>query len=268
MGHYIEVEKGIKLFVEDIGEGKPVIFLHGWPANQRMFEYQANALIKEGYRFIGIDMRGYGKSDKPHRGYDYNRMADDLREVIDQLEITDATLLGFSMGGAISIRYMARHLEHGVSKLILAGAAAPAFTNRENFSAGIPKENVDELIQASSTNRPAMLHDFGGQFFSQGVCEHFADWFKTLTLEAGGHATIQSAEALREEDLRPCIDNISVPTAIFHGEKDKICPFDLAKEMEKSIQNSTLIPFANSGHSLFYDEQEKFNEELIRFHKD
>lgn len=115
MGRYVQVEPNVSIFVEDIGQGTPVVFLHGWPVNYKMFEYQLNVLPNQGIRAIAIDFRGYGKSDAPSTGYDYDRMADDVRAVIDDLELTDVVLAGFSMGGAIAVHYMARHAGHGVS---------------------------------------------------------------------------------------------------------------------------------------------------------
>ncbi len=117
MGHYIKTEEHVTLFVEDIGHGRPIIFLHGWPLNHKMFEYQMNELPKRGFRFIGVDLRGYGQSDRPWEGYDYDTMADDVKAVIYTLQLENAILAGFSMGGAIAIRYMARHEGADVDKL-------------------------------------------------------------------------------------------------------------------------------------------------------
>ncbi len=265
MAHRIEVEHGTTLFVEDIGSGQPVIFLHGWPVNHRMFEHQMATLPEKGFRFIGVDLRGYGQSDKPASGYDYDRMADDLRVVIDTLELKDAVLCGFSMGGAIAIRYMAKHGEKGVSRLALLGAAAPVFTQRDDFKFGLPKENVDDLILGAYADRADMLKDFGGLFFGKEPSTHFNSWFHSLGMQAGPHATIESARTLRDADLRGDLSAISVPTAILHGRNDEICPFDLAEQMEAGIANATIIPFEESGHSLFHDEREKFNETIIQF---
>lgn len=142
MGRYVQVEPNVKVYVEDIGEGTPVVFLHGWPVNYKMFEYQLNVLPNHGIRAIAIDFRGYGLSDKPSTGYDYDRMADDVRAVIDDLELKDAVLAGFSMGGAIAVHYMARHKGHGVSKLALLSAARPVFTQREGYPYGLTPEQT------------------------------------------------------------------------------------------------------------------------------
>ena len=122
MSNKIEGRNGVKINVEDLGgAGNPVVFIHGWPVNHNMFEYQFTELPKHGYRCIGIDLRGFGDSDKPWDGYNYDTMADDAKVVLDTLNIENAALVGFSMGGAIAIRYMARHKGTHIKKLALLG---------------------------------------------------------------------------------------------------------------------------------------------------
>ena len=230
-----------------------------------MFEYQFNQLPAMGYRCIGIDQRGFGKSDRPWSGYNYNRMADDVRAVIDTLQLEDVILAGHSMGGAVAIRYMARHEGYKVSKLALYGAAAPVFTSRPGYPYGITAEEVNKLIYDTYTNRPQMLANFGDLFFANYLTESFKEWFMDLGLEASGHSTAMALVALRDEDLRQDLAHIHVPTAIFHGKQDKVCPYELAELMHLGIRHSTLTPFKYSGHGLFYCEMRKFNRELIRF---
>ena len=124
MNYFIQVEPHVRLYVNDINPSgrNPILFIHGWPANHNMFEYQYNHLCQLGYRCIGIDSRGFGHSDKPWTGYDYDRMADDLRYVIDGLCLDGIVLAGHSTGGAVAMRYTARHHAHGVSKLVLCAS--------------------------------------------------------------------------------------------------------------------------------------------------
>ncbi|TMV50911.1 alpha/beta hydrolase [Paenibacillus mesophilus] len=263
MGFYVEVEKGVKVYVEDVGVGAPVLLIHGWPVHHEMFEYQVSQLPKYGYRCIQVDLRGFGKSDRPWTGYSYNRMADDIRVVIGTLGISHARLIGFSMGGAISIRYMSRHRGYGISQLLLLAAAAPSFTRRPGYPYGMNKEDVNALIAQNDTNRPQMLHDFGELFFASPITPSFRDWFQSLGLAASSHATAATAISLRDEDLRSDLPNVHVPTTILHGKLDKICPFPLAEQMHRGIRGSVLLPFEKSGHGIFYDELELFNHRLV-----
>ena len=267
MGSYIRVEPNVKIFVEDVNPegGKPILFLHGWPANHKLFEYQFDHLPRRGYRCIGIDLRGFGLSDKPWRGYSYDRLADDVRCVIDALALEDVTLGGHSMGGAIAIRYMARHNGYGVSKLALFGAAAPSFTKRPDFPYGLAREAVNQLIMETLQDRPKMLRGFGEMFFFRNVTEPFADWFFQLGLQAAGWSTAATAISLRDESLFRDLASIHVPTLILHGVHDQVCPFPLAAALHEEIRHSRLVPFANSGHGLFWEEREKFNAELTAF---
>ncbi|MBO3793748.1 alpha/beta fold hydrolase [Bacillus subtilis] len=265
MGHYIKTEEHVTLFVEDIGHGSPIIFLHGWPLNHKMFEYQMNELPKRGFRFIGVDLRGYGQSDRPWEGYDYDTMADDVKAVIYTLQLENAILAGFSMGGAIAIRYMARHEGADVDKLILLSAAAPAFTKRPGYPYGMRKQDIDDMIELFKADRPKTLADLGKQFFEKKVSPELRQWFLNLMLEASSYGTIHSGIALRDEDLRKELAAIKVPTLILHGRKDRIAPFDFAKELKRGIKQSELVPFANSGHGAFYEEKEKINSLIAQF---
>ncbi|WP_315118141.1 alpha/beta hydrolase [uncultured Clostridium sp.] len=267
MGYYIKVEPDVKIYVEDVNPNgsKTILFIHGWPANHNLFEYQFNELPKMGYRCIGMDIRGFGNSDKPWGGYDYNRLADDVRCVVEALKLKDFTLAGHSVGGAIAIRYMARHNGYGVSKLALFAAAAPSFTRRPNFPYGLPKEEVTKLIQGTYSDRPKMLQGFGDIFFFQYTTGPFSDWFFQLGLQGAGWSTAALATTLRDESLFSDLGKIHVPTLILHGIHDKVSLFPLAIAQNKGIRNSKLVPFKYSGHGLFWEERDKFNMELMNF---
>jgi non-heme chloroperoxidase len=263
--HYIAVENSVKIFVEDIGQGQPVIFLHGWPLNHEMFEFQKNELPRHGYRFIGVDFRGYGKSDRPAGGYDYNTMADDLHHVIKELGLCNAVLAGFSMGGAIALRYMSRYQGYGVSKLMLLSPAAPVFTQRADYPYGMKVEDVDDLIRQIETDSTQAMEGFGKMFFNKRPSAETKGWFTHMAMTASTHGTIQSALALRDEDLRSELSSVTVPTLIVHGTKDEICPFEFAEYLSKHLPRVQLLPCEESGHGVFHDEEEKFNQALLDF---
>lgn len=268
MGYYVTVEPNVNIYVEDVNpEGnKTILFLHGWPGSHKLFEYQFNQLPKLGYRCIGIDQRGFGKSDKPYNGYDYNRLSDDVLCVVKALRLTNFTLAGHSTGGAIAIRYMARHHEYGVSKLALFAAAAPSVIQRPYFPYGLQKQAVYDIINGTYNDRPNMLRGFGDIFFFQHITKPFSDWFFQLGLQAAGWATAKVANTwLGEEGLFSDLTKINVPTLILHGIHDKVCLFPLGQAQNKGIKNSKLVPFNDSGHGLFYDQKDKFNKELTQF---
>lgn len=270
MGFYVNVEPNVNIFVEDINpEGdKTILFVHGWPGDHTLFEYQYNQLPKLGYRCIGIDIRGFGQSDRPWHGYDYDTLADDLRCIIDTLQLKDITLGGHSTGGAIVIRYMARHEGHGVSKLALFAAAAPSLIQRPYFPYGITKEAVFDIIEGTYTNRPNMLVNFGNTIFHNYVTSSLSDWIFQLGLHASSWATAAIANTWIDEVLFNDLAMIQVPTLILHGLNDKVCLFPLAMAQKNGIQNAKLLPFECCGHFLFYDQMERFNKELMEFVED
>ena len=264
---YIEVEPNVRLHITDAGKGRPIVLIPGWPLSDEMFEYQYNDLVSNNFRVIGITLRGFGKSDKPYGPYNYNVHVLDIKRILGKLDIKDAVLGGFSMGGAIAIRYASADDGAHVSKLALFGAAAPIWTQRSDFPFNLPKSAVDELIELNYKDRPKLLSNFAKIFSATETTlnEGLGNWLNGICLSASSHATAQCLIALRDTDLRKDLAKILIPTLIMHGRKDKICSFDLAEQMNSLIKDSRIIAFENSGHSLFLEETQKFNKELIRF---
>ncbi|MFO1443851.1 alpha/beta hydrolase [Bacillus sp. Bva_UNVM-123] len=258
MGYFVNIEPGVNLYVEDVNQGgnKTIVFLHGWPLSHKQFEYQFNVLPAMGYRCIGIDWRGFGKSDKPMGGYTFNRLADDIRTVVGTLQINNFTLVGHSTGGAIAIRYMSRHNGFGVSKLVLIDAAAPT---------GFTAEVAHHFLKETLNDRPKMMQDVTDGFFFQYITKPFSDWFLQMGLQAASWSTAAIITTLRDEKLHADLPKINVPTLITHGIHDKVIPYAQAKELNENIKNSQLVPFQYSGHGLFWEEREKFNQLITQF---
>jgi len=173
------------------------------------------------------------------------------------------------MGGAIVIRYVSAYKGAHVSKLVLCGAAAPIWTQRKDFPYNLPQSAVDDLIKLNYKDRPKLLSDFAKIFSATetSLNEGIGSWLNGICLSASSYATAQCLIALRDTDLRADLAKITIPTLIMHGKKDKICSFDLAEQMKAGISNSHIVAFENSGHSMFLEETDKFNSELIKFAK-
>ncbi len=267
MGYYVAVEEGVKVYVEDVNPSgaHTLLLLHGWPLDHNAFEYQFDQLPKLGIRCIGMDTRGFGQSDRPWHGYDYNRLADDVRAVIDTLGLRNITLAGHSMGGAIAIRYIGRHDAYGVTKLALFGAAAPSFTFRTDFPHGMKQDDVTELIAQTRSNRPDLLRKFNDMFFHQYISTPLSEWFFYMGLKAAGWATAACLVTLRDSTLFGDLAKIRVPTLILHGVHDRVCPFAIGEAQHHFIGSSVMVPYEQSGHGLFYEQRDKFNSDLSRF---
>jgi len=267
---FIEVEQNVRLHVSDLGEGNPVVLVHGWPLSNAMYEYQYSALIKNGFRAIGITLRGFGQSDKPYGKYDYDVFATDIKAILENLRIDNAVLGGFSFGGATVIRFASKYNNEHISKLALFGAAAPCEVRKDDFPYGLPIEILNNLIELNSANRPQLIEEFLKLFAASEMAlpKNIFDWLASIQFQSSQYAMEQGLYMIRDSDLRADLEKLTIPTAIFHGKLDKLCPFELAEQLHKGIVNSKLIAFENSGHALFLEERLKFNDELIKFIKD
>lgn len=265
VSRYIEVERYVHLHVTDTGRGTPIVLLPGWPLGDSRFAYLHQDLLMY-FRLIGITLRGFGKSDKPYCAYDYDVHARDIKKVLEQLDIHDAVLLGFSMGGAIAIRYVSLFSSAHVSKLVLAGAAAPVWTQRSGFPFNLKRSEVDDFIELNTTDRKKLRERIAGLFTSSENTFHENQaWLNTPGLVSTAHATAQCLYAMRDTDLRKDLKKIRIPVLILHGKNDRLCSFALAEKLNAGIRDSTLVAFEHSGHGLFLEETYKFNSELIRF---
>lgn len=263
---YVKSTDGTKIAVYDYNPRcqKTVFLVHGWPLSHKIYEYQIELLTKYGYRVVAIDLRGFGASDVSACGYHYDRMALDLYSVVSALRLRNFTLVGFSMGGAIALRYMRKCKGFGVKKLILLAAAAPSWTQRPGYPYGLSREYVNELIDLAQTDRPKLCENFSRQLFASPQTEAAIDWFRDIALSASGIATVNAAISLRDEDGRVDLPFVHVPTVIIHGAKDVVVTNDLAQIQHKAIPHSKLYTLENSGHGIMYDELALFQQYFLQ----
>ena len=264
---YIEVEKNVKLHVIDLGEGQPVVLIHGWPLNNEMYQYQYQYLVEKGFRVIGISLRGFGKSDRPYGKYDFDTFSDDIKVVLEKLKIENATLGGFSMGSAVTLHFVTKYKGAHISKLALFGATGPSWKQREGYPYGITDQGAADLIKQTKTSREQLVAGFGKAFEGQegGLSPESLKWLENINLNASPYATTQAISALRDLDLRPELSKIKIPVAIFHGVNDKLCAFVGAEQLQKAIKGSYIVKFEKGGHGFFIEEMDKFNAELEKF---
>jgi pimeloyl-ACP methyl ester carboxylesterase len=268
---YIETAKNVKLYVKDYGKGKPVILIHGWPLSNEMWEYQIDFLVKNNYRVIAYDRRGFGKSSQPWDGYDYDTLSDDLSEIIEQLELENVTLVGFSMGGGEVVRYFSRYQGKGVAKAALISSIIPFLLKTEDNPEGRPKEKTEATAASIHEDRIGFLDNFGKIFFGVNIINKplstpLLEYYRDLCSAASPRATLQCAESLNTTDFRDELHTIKVPTLIIHGTDDKNVPIEVSSEKTaKAIKNNTFIVYEGAPHGLFYTEKDKLNKDLLEF---
>lgn len=267
MKYFVKTSDNTRIAIEDINTEaeKTILFIHGWPLDHEIYEYQLTFFPRKGYRCVGIDLRGFLDSDRPYKGYDYNTMAADIKKVIDVLQLNNITLIGHSMGGAISIRYMSNYNGNGVSKLCLISAAAPSWVQTKKWPYGYTEEEVTRFINSSLNDRPNFINNISNLFFYRYISRDLLSWFDNVALSASPWATTQCLISLKNERLFNDIPKINIPTLILHGTHDEVCPYEFAKYLNANIKSSTLMPLTESGHVPFIEEKNKVNDSILQF---
>lgn len=264
----------VELYYEDWGQGQPVVLIHGWPLSHEMWEYQINDLVEAGFRVITYDRRGFGQSSKPHYGYDYDTLTDDLKALLDNLNLHDVTLVGFSMGGGEVVRYFSRHGGERVSSVVLISSVTPSMLQTEENPDGVKESVFTDMMTSMKKDRISFLEDFGKQFYgvtvvNKPISTALLEYNKMLCALASPRATQECAKSFAYTDFRDDMAAVNVPTLIIHGDDDKIVPIEpTGDKSSKLIADSIYIRYEDAPHGLFYTEREKLNNDLIRFIKE
>ncbi|QNF32164.1 alpha/beta hydrolase [Adhaeribacter swui] len=261
----------IKIAYADYGSGRPVILIHGWPLSKEMWEYQVGPLVESGHRVIKYDRRGFGHSEKPWSGYDYDSLTSDLHALIEELDLSDAVLVGFSMGGGEVVRYLSRYGSSRVSKIVLVSAVTPYLGKTQDNPDGVAPSVFAEMLTQIKEDRIAFLDDFGKKFFGVNLLNHpvsapLLDYYRMLASVASPRATEQCAIAFAQTDFRQDVQAISVPTLIIHGDDDQTVPIEASgKRTASMIPAAQYLVYEGAPHGLFYTHKERLNQDLIQF---
>lgn len=262
----------VNIFYQDIGRGRPVVLIHGWPLNYQMWEYQLNELPKHNIRVIAYDRRGFGLSSRPWEGYDYDSLAHDLKLLIEELDLTDVTLVGFSMGGGEVARYLSKYNSDGrVTRAAFISAVTPYLLKTEDNPTGMPQEQFDTIREQIEDDRAAFLASFGKMFygvnlFSHPVSNEILQHDMVLALNSAGYATVKTMQAWSATDFRKDLPQIKIPVLVIHGKEDQTVPIDASSdETVKYIPHAQYIVYDDAPHGLYYTHKHKFNEDLINF---
>ncbi|MGN7159866.1 alpha/beta fold hydrolase [Sphingomonas sp. SAFR-052] len=269
---YVKTRDGTNLFVKDWGQGRPVVLIHGWPLSADSWDPQAMALADAGYRVIAYDRRGFGRSDQPWSGYDYDSLSDDLADVMAETGVSDdAALIGFSMGGGEVARYMSRHGGKGVSRVGFIGSVVPYMLQTDDNPDGVPQDQLQEIADNIKADRPKFFRTFFDQFYGVGfitspVSEEVLDLSWNTAMLAGLKPTLACAESFGTTDFRPDLPSITVPTLIIHGTSDQTVPIDATgRALAKALPNAELIEYDGAPHGLFATESDRLTDDLLSF---
>jgi non-heme chloroperoxidase len=255
----IEVDPGVRMSYEDRGTGDPIIFVHGWGGAGDVWDYQVLDLAPS-HRCITIDLRGHGASDKPWGTYNYDLFVRDLHTLITELDLHEVTLVGWSMGGHLSLKYVHEHPER-VRQLVITGSG-PRFWQAEDAPYGTPPEQVQSLIDAVRLARTETIAGLYSSNFHRTDLGPTEQWFVQTGWKVPAFVGLTSFQAIIDEDLRTILPEINTPVAVFSGRHDQIWDPNWAKETHRLVPNSTLTFFENSGHVAFIENRAEWNDAL------
>ena len=263
----------IELYYEDHGSGKPVVLIHGWPLSGRSWEKQTAALIEAGYRVVTYDRRGFGESSKPTFGYDYDTLAADLHALLTDLDLRDAALVGFSMGGGEVARYVAKHGTERVGKAAFVAAIPPFLLKTADNPEGVDAPVFDGIRKGLAADRPAFLAGFLQNFYNvdvlggKRVSDELVRLSWNIASEASPAGTLACVSAWLT-DFRKDLSRFDLPTLVVHGDSDRIVPLEVSgRRTHAAVQGSKLVVLKDAPHGLNWTHAEELNRALIAFLK-
>jgi non-heme chloroperoxidase len=252
------------------GDGRPVVLIHGWPLSSASWSEQTPALKEAGYRVVAYDRRGFGKSD-PGDSYDYDALTDDLANVINDLDLSDVTLVGFSMGGGEVARYVSKHGEDRLHSVVFACAVPPfLMSSDDNPDGPLDEEAAGGMKSGLEDDRDGFFDGFTTQFFTAGedlkVTEDQRQEALALCKQSDQGAALGCMEAFATTDFRADLPKVTVPTLVIHGDSDGVVPFEgSGKRTHESIEGSELVLLEGAPHGANVSHAEQFNAALLAF---
>lgn len=262
---------GTSIYYKDWGTGPAITFSHGWPLSADAWDAQMLFLGQRGYRVIAHDRRGHGRSGQTWQGNNMDQYADDLAELLDHLELKDATMVGHSTGGGEVVRYVARHGQKRVAKVVLISAVPPLMLKTETNPGGLPLAVFDQIRAGVVNDRSQFYKDLSLPFYgynkpgakaSEGVRESF--WLQGMQSSIIG--SYDCIKAFSETDQTEDLKKINVPTLVIQGDADQIVPIDDSGKLSaKIVRNATLKVIAGAPHGLCTTHADAVNQELLAF---
>ncbi len=271
----IKTRDGTNIYFKEWGpgDGRPVVLIHGWPLSADSWDPQMIALADAGYRTIAYDRRGFGRSDQPSQGNEYDTYSDDLADVLKATGADeDVALVGFSMGGGEIARYMSRHGGKGVSSAVFVSSVAGYMLETPDNPDGVPQETFDEMTKGMKSDFRKFFTGFFKDFYGRTiksaspVSDEQLDWAWQTTMHAGLRNILQAAEAFATTDFRPDLDHVKVPTLVIHGTADKTVPIEATGHVvADKVPGATLIEYEGEPHAVFATQQDRLTRDLLDF---
>ncbi len=262
---FVDLDTGIRMHYRDAGAGKPILFIPGYAATVDTWNYQVLDLHGR-FRCLCVDMRGHGESDKPCSDYTYDEMCGDVRAFLRALDLRDVTLVGWSMGAGVGLKYVTDFNADGrVVKLAMVGPATPRFKQTATEPYGLDEAGAAATLEAVRRTYPETMAGFAGANFHRTDLEATKAWFLSLWLRQPAYAAYKYIKTLMDEDLRDRLPKVDLPVLICHGRHDQVCNPGWSEYMLPRLRDARLVWFENSGHTLMVEEPDKLSNELAAF---
>jgi non-heme chloroperoxidase len=266
-----ENDAPIEIHYEDHGSGQPVVLIHGYPLNGNSWERQERELLAAGYRCISYDRRGFGRSSQPTVGYDYDTFAADLNALLEHLDLTDVTLVGFSMGTGEVTRYLGTYGSARVRKAALFGVIPPFVRKTADNPEGVDGQVFEDIKAAIVNDRYAFFKGFLDDLYNVDALA--PDRISDEALHASFDVAVGSSPYASYAcvntwltDFRDDLPKIDVPTLVVHGTEDRILPFEVtAARLGELIAEVTVVPVEGAPHNLCWTHPEEVNAALLGF---
>jgi non-heme chloroperoxidase len=266
-----ENDTDIEIYYEDHGSGLPVVLIHGYPLNSDSWERQERVLLSAGYRVIRYDRRGFGRSSRPTTGFDYDTFAADLNALLEELELEDAVLVGFSMGSGEVTRYLGTHGSDRVSRGVLFGAIPPFLLKTEDNPEGVDGQVFEGIKAAVVADRYAYFKDFFDNFYNVDKLapDRISEQARQASFNVAAGASPYASYACVDTwltDFRDDLPKIDVPMLVVHGTADRILPFEAtAKRLPELIADVKLVPVEGGPHNIGWTHPDECNQALLGF---
>ncbi len=264
----VTADDGTPLFHKDWGGGPPVVLVHGWALQSDFWEYLMMGLVGEGFRAVAYDRRGHGRSGDPGTAFDYDRLADDLRALIDALDLRAITLVGHSMGGGEVIRYLSRHGAGRVARAVLIAPTAPLIVKAPDYPDGIDKAGLDALRVALSKDRAKWIGDNHEGNWAGGASPELMEWGRRMPLQCSLKAMVDATHVMTETDFRAELRRIAVPTLVVHGTADRSIPVTFGRLAVSLLPHGRIEEYEGAPHGLPITHGSRLLRDMIAFMRD
>lgn len=270
---YITTRSGCSLYVKEQGAGRPVVLIHGWPLTSDTWDELGMDLAAAGMHAIAYDRRGFGRSEQPVSGYEYDTMSNDLADVLAHFDAQDATLIAFSMGGGEVARYLSRHGAKRIRDVVLISCITPYMLKTPDNPDGVDGAVFEGIAKVLKADRAGFWGSFFKDFYGVGkvklsVSDEALEWSRRMAMQAGLNATLKCAEAFGTTDLRPDMKAFTMPTLIIHGTQDVTVPIAVtARKAVNAIPGAKLIEYEDAAHGIPASHKERLSADVLEFLK-